>query len=242
MPNKILWQDVLDIIQSIEHAETFDEVFSYLKPFIQKAGGTSLLIGQVVNPVIKGKPIDSYGRSDWPEEYMVEWVENDYVIHDPITHLVLRASEPFDWSEAHEKGTKFGKEILDRAKEFGLEKGISIPIRTEYLPLGIVSIGYDEKISTEYLEYIEIVSIHAYTHAQSLKPNEPGFTPAALSKRETDVLTFTAAGKTTWEISVILGVAETTVRTHIRNIISKMGTSNKTQAVTKGIESGQIVL
>jgi len=242
VPLAIVWQNVLDSIQGIEESQSFDNTFAILRKFVERAGGTSLLIGQVVNPVIRGKPLQSYGRSDWPSEYLKEWVENDYVIHDPITHLVLKASDPFDWDEAYEQGSEFGKKILDRAKEFGLTNGISIPIRTDYLPLGVVSIGYEGEFNSDYLEYVEIVSIHAYTHAQSLRSKDKGPTPIPLSKREVEILTFTAAGKTAWEISVILGIADTTVKTHIRNIIGKMGTTNKTHAVMKGIESGQIVL
>jgi len=242
MPPKIMWKDVSRAIDLIETTETFDNTFVILENFVEKAGGTSLLLGQVVNPVLSGIPLETYGRSNWPKEYLQEWLTNDYVIHDPITQFALRASAPFDWSDAYDAGTDFGKKVLDRAKGFGLVSGVSIPIRTETLPLGISSIGYDEELSDELIELIELVSIHAYSHALSLRPNREKHLLSELSKREVDILTYTAAGKTTWEISVILGIADTTVKTHIRNILAKLNTSNKTHAVMKGIKSGQIVL
>jgi len=242
MLRKLMWKDVLDSIKAIEKTKTIDETFVALKSFVINAGGSSLLLGQIVNPIISGKPIETYGRSDWPEDYLREWLELDYVIHDPITHLALRASGPFDWSEAHDQGTKFGKKVLDRAKFFGLTNGFSIPIRSDLLPLGIVSVGYNEKISTELIEFIEIVSTHAYVKTQSFKHETSQFLPTKLSKREVEILSYTAAGKTTWEISVILEIAETTVNSHVRNILGKLGSSNKTQAVIEGIRSGQIML
>lgn len=242
MSSMLVWEDVLVTIQSIEGSATFDDTFSILRHFVEKLGGTSLLIGRVVNPVITGKAITNFGRSDWPIEYLREWVEKDYVIHDPITHLALRTSDPFDWSDAYEQGSSFGKKILERAKDFGLESGLSIPIRTNYLPLGVVSIGYEEKFSDEALEHIELAATHAYTHAQSLENGTKGPVPVPLTKRELEVLTFTAAGKTTWEISVILDVSDTTIKSHVRNIITKMETTNKTHAVIKGVQSGQIIL
>lgn len=238
----IVWDDVLAALKSIEESETPEASFKALRQFVGLAGGTSLLIGQIANPVITGQPIQSFGWSDWPEAYLAEWTENDYVIHDPITHLAVRATDPFEWADAYAQGTSFGQEILDKAKEFGLVDGLSIPIRTDFLPLGIVSIGYTDPMSPETIEFLELVSIHAYTRAKSFDSNLDASVLSPLSKREVDVLTLTAAGKTTWEISIILGIADTTVKSHIRNIISKMGTANKTQAVIKGIQTGQIIL
>lgn len=242
MPMPMIWDDVRQTIDTIESLSTSEEIFNTLREFVSRAGGSSLLIGQVMNPVITGKALDNYGWSDWPAEYLDEWVKNDYVIHDPITHLATRATGPFEWSEAYEKGTEFGRKILDRAKNFGLDTGFSIPIRTGYLPLGIVSIGYKVRISESNVEPLELASIHAYTRSQVLSQITVETNQPLLTKREVDVLTFTAAGKTSWEISMILGIADTTVKSHIRNIILKMGTTNKTQAVIKGVQSGQIIL
>jgi DNA-binding CsgD family transcriptional regulator len=54
-----------------------------------------------------------------------------------------------------------------------------------------------------------------------------------LTTRERDCLAYVAAGKTDWEISVILGRAEATVRFHIDNARRKLGAVNRAQAVAK---------
>jgi LuxR family transcriptional regulator, quorum-sensing system regulator BjaR1 len=53
----------------------------------------------------------------------------------------------------------------------------------------------------------------------------------ALTRRERDVLGFVADGKTDWEISVILGVSEATVRFHVDNGRRKLGATNRAHAV-----------
>ena len=60
--------------------------------------------------------------------------------------------------------------------------------------------------------------------------------PAAavrLTARERDSLALVAEGKTDWEISVILGIAETTVRFHVDNARRKLGAVNRAQAVAR---------
>jgi DNA-binding CsgD family transcriptional regulator len=56
-----------------------------------------------------------------------------------------------------------------------------------------------------------------------------------VSARELDCLKWTAAGKTAWEASVILGISERTVRFHLNAAREKLKCANTTQAVAKAI-------
>ena len=58
-----------------------------------------------------------------------------------------------------------------------------------------------------------------------------------LSARECDCLQWTAAGKTAWEASVILGISERTVRFHLNAAREKLGCATTTQAVAKAVVS-----
>lgn len=62
----------------------------------------------------------------------------------------------------------------------------------------------------------------------------------SLTRREIDCMGFVADGKTDWEISVILNVSEATVRFHIDNARRKLDAVNRTQAVARLIQSGEI--
>jgi LuxR family transcriptional regulator, quorum-sensing system regulator BjaR1 len=69
-------------------------------------------------------------------------------------------------------------------------------------------------------------------------PPAPG--PPALTARERDVLALVADGKTDWEISVILGIAEATARFHVDNARRKLDAVNRTQAVARLICQGLV--
>jgi DNA-binding CsgD family transcriptional regulator len=56
-----------------------------------------------------------------------------------------------------------------------------------------------------------------------------------ISARELDCLKWTAAGKTAWEASVILGISERTVRFHLNIAREKLNCATTTQAVAKAV-------
>jgi DNA-binding NarL/FixJ family response regulator len=59
-----------------------------------------------------------------------------------------------------------------------------------------------------------------------------------LSDRELEVLRLMVAGKSTQEISAALSIAESTVKYHVNNILSKLGVNDKTQAVIAAVKRG----
>jgi LuxR family quorum sensing-dependent transcriptional regulator len=56
------------------------------------------------------------------------------------------------------------------------------------------------------------------------------------------VLQWTAAGKTSWEISQILGVAESTVTAHIKAATAKYAAPNRVATVVVALRRGEISL
>ena len=69
--------------------------------------------------------------------------------------------------------------------------------------------------------------------SQDTKENEN-----ALTEREIEILQLVALGKTNQEIADDLVLSERTVRTHITNILAKLGLSNRTQAALYALREG----
>jgi two-component system, NarL family, response regulator LiaR len=59
-----------------------------------------------------------------------------------------------------------------------------------------------------------------------------------LTGRELEVLRLIAAGRSNREISRELGVAEKTVKTHVSNVLSKLGVQDRTQAALYAVQHG----
>jgi len=60
----------------------------------------------------------------------------------------------------------------------------------------------------------------------------------ALTERETDVLRLIVAGKSNKEIGTALFISEATVKTHINNMLGKLGVTDRTQAATTALQRG----
>jgi DNA-binding NarL/FixJ family response regulator len=67
-----------------------------------------------------------------------------------------------------------------------------------------------------------------------LPKNDPP--PGMLSPRETEVLRLVAGGYTNQQIARRLLISVSTVKKHVRNLISKLGVSDRTQAAVRAVE------
>jgi DNA-binding NarL/FixJ family response regulator len=64
--------------------------------------------------------------------------------------------------------------------------------------------------------------------------------PEALTERETDVLRLIAQGKANKEIAAALTIGEKTVKTHVSNILMKLGVQSRTQAALYAAQIGLV--
>src|SRR5881409_902236 len=66
--------------------------------------------------------------------------------------------------------------------------------------------------------------------------------PEALTERETDVLRLLAEGKANKEIAQVLSIGEKTVKTHVSNILAKLGVQSRTQAALYAARIGMVTI
>lgn len=64
--------------------------------------------------------------------------------------------------------------------------------------------------------------------------------PQTLTERETEVLRLLAEGKANKEIALALIISETTVKTHVSNILMKLGVPSRTQAALYAVKIGLV--
>lgn len=73
---------------------------------------------------------------------------------------------------------------------------------------------------------------------QVRQPEEPD----VLTPRETEVLRLLAEGLANKEIARALGIGEKTVKTHVSNILSKLGVLSRTQAALQAVRMGLVAM
>ena len=70
--------------------------------------------------------------------------------------------------------------------------------------------------------------------------SEPSGEHVLLSEREIEILKLVASGKSNQSIADQLLISENTVKYHLKNILQKLGVSNRTEAVTIAMQKGYL--
>ncbi|MEU9328899.1 response regulator transcription factor [Streptomyces canus] len=82
--------------------------------------------------------------------------------------------------------------------------------------------------------------IDAVRDQRAVESTAPGNRLGTLTGRERDVLTAVASGDSNAEIADRLSIAPTTVKSHVSNILTKIGARGRVQAVVFAYESGLV--
>lgn len=131
------------------------------------------------------------------------------------------------------------RELCGVVCEPGLRYGWAQPCRDAYGALGMFTVARsDEALSQVDMQEINIrlAWLTQVAHLVMTRLLVKKLVPEAnvrLSSRETTVIRWTAEGKTTAEIAVIMGLSVRTVTFHIGNVVKKLNANNKTAAAVR---------
>ncbi|ADZ68947.1 LuxR family transcriptional regulator [Polymorphum gilvum SL003B-26A1] len=192
------------------------------------------------------KPVILTTFSDaWRDHY----IDSSYHLIDPV---ILKGPErllPFTWSSMSFgiEPTDEQKSFFAEAEEFGLGEGLGIPVHGAYGSLAMISMVAEEetrrlaRMLHHHGEDVHLISLIFHNLARELMAlGRCGRSPISLSPRERECLIWLANGKTRWEISLILGISEETVKYHFKNIRAKFGTYSRHEIIIQAVRLGLI--
>lgn len=174
---------------------------------------------------------------DWKSAYY----KKNYCDHDPILLFALGNLMPEQWSTIIRRHNLTNKQrkVVNDGWEAGLRDGVIIPVHGPGGEFGVLSLSHSEgeKQAIQNVELDESVlhmfALRFHTRIRELQAPATGEPPAELTNREIDVLFWTAEGKSSWDISQILGISESTVNFHINSAKRKLGVYSKPHAIAK---------
>lgn len=179
---------------------------------------------------------------DWPPAWVELYAKRNFVAADYGVAEARRRISPFTWLEAKAERTlsRAEQEIWDTACEWGWTDGFSVPIHGPGGYFGLVTMAGKERPMPPALRG-ELHQLAFLTHERCRALT--GLTPVidqheTLTHRELECIRWVVAGKTDAEISALLGVSQTTVRTHIDQARRKLGARSRAQAVARLVLSG----
>lgn len=126
-------------------------------------------------------------------------------------------------------------EFVSWAQTTGYLDGIGVPAFGPRDRAAFVGLTRLER--PEVLEEIDLIETSAavQTLHKRMEMLLPPLQPPHLSPREREILRWVAKGKSTEEISIILGSKSSTVATHVRRTFRKLGSHDRVTCVTKAM-------
>lgn len=231
------WQE--DLLMQLDGTRCEHALFASLSSAARSLGFDHCAYGfRLPHPVTNPRTIL---LNDYPQAWRDRYQAAGYLRVDPTVHHGLQSQRPLVWTEPLFASAR---PLWDEARSFGLRHGWAQSTLDPYggggmltLSRGHEPLGEAELASHQtryrWLTHMGHLLLSRIFVARAAAPHG-----AALTGRETEVLKWTADGKTAGEISDVLGLSENTIAFHMKNAISKLGAANKTAAVIQAAMLG----
>jgi len=182
--------------------------------------------------------------NNYPDAWQKQYKAQNYLAVDPTVQHGVRSLLPLVWTD---EIFSPARELWEEARSFGLRFGWAQSSRDAHGVVGMLTLARsNESLSAAELQdkYFKMIWLTQVAHqaiSQCITPKLMPEINARLSKRETEVLRWTAEGKTSGEIAEILNLSERTVNFHIGNAMTKLNATNKTAAAIRAAVLGFLV-
>ena len=244
----------LTTIQKIETSFTQIEITNVLQTVASKFGFKYFTFARVFPKAISRLELNTIGN--YPDKWMLEYQENNYVFIDPVIKHCLSHRTPYDWKNIFIDKNEDVVAFAEACSEYELTEGFSIGVNGNCGDFSMLCFGSNKQFDSAsslgkkiiFIAHIILPYLHeklAQVYpVSSLYPTndlkEQNIPLQELTVRENECLLWSAEGKTAMEISIILDISESTVNFHLKNAVLKLDCANKTHAVAKAILLGLI--
>jgi DNA-binding CsgD family transcriptional regulator len=178
-----------------------------------------------------------------PEDFTRTYVLNDYIHTDSLVMQSAKTQERQYWPDGW---AKLGQrhEIVSLCMDTNMKTGFihgskptSLTKNGSLFCFSGPSMSNDKR--TVALVGLLIPHLHLAL-SQTFRKAPAANKIIVLSNREKEVLNWLKQGKSSWDISVILGISERTVNYHVYNVMQKLEAINRPQAVATALHLGLI--
>jgi LuxR family quorum sensing-dependent transcriptional regulator len=177
-----------------------------------------------------------------PEEWHKHYIERHLFAVDPVARRLASAVTPFETGAVDYglSGEPRAVEVMEGRRAFGQIEGYIVPV-PRYGNKGYVWMsGVRSELppgSKPALHLVALCAFDSINRLVSCPDREP-----VLTERQREVLMWIAAGKSSWAIGEILGIAKRTVDEYASLATRKLGAANRTQAVAIALRDHEITV
>jgi DNA-binding CsgD family transcriptional regulator len=225
---------------------SFEPLKSGFRKAIEELGFRYFAFCSHVDPL--NPPPHAIILHNYPTEWIRHFSASKYYAIDPVLKRAERNVYPFFWDNAFESDPISARQrlILSEAAAFGLAHGYTVPLNLPWIPAALRASCsvIPDSIALDKDRYLAVQVIAFHFHSSicaSRSPSRP-VTRAELTDRERECLLLAAAGLNDREIAKQLGLASSTVHSHIENSMIRFGAHRRIQAIMRAVASGEISL
>lgn len=175
----------------------------------------------------------------YPQGWEQELRRRGLIGSDPVHQASGRTNTGFAWRDLPELVPlgRRERELLDLARGFGIGDGFTVPANVPGEPAGSCSFAVRPGIGLPEgrLRCAEQIGAHAFRAARRLHHFPAAGARPRLSPREKECVQLVAAGKTDWEIGVILGISVETVHHYVKRARAAYDVVSRAQLVACGL-------
>lgn len=208
------------------------------------AMGFSIISGVLLRGLLKDPGVQGRSFGNTPAGHAEAASDLDDALRDPVLDRLMSQPVPVVYDRQTYVAAGVG-ELWERQALYGYRTGIAVKLHLPGDKHFLLGVDREDELPEPGIELMQLVAgvqllaAHAMTAADRLLgPKFDARDLPKLTRRELDVLSWTAQGKTAWEVSVILGMSEKTVNFHLGNVMRKLGVSSKHQAVIRCLAAG----
>jgi DNA-binding CsgD family transcriptional regulator len=177
-------------------------------------------------------------ESSIPVRFLREFDKHRYLVHCPLLSKIASSLMPQCWSleEYGQLETNPYPPLMEQLmRRFEITSGVMIPINSIAGERQLLRFdGTGPRPSQSALNELGMIALHAFDVYDRMRRAELN-APRVLTKRELEVIRWTAQGKTSVEIGQILSLSDHTINAYMNNAIKKLDCVNRTQLVAKAI-------
>lgn len=234
----------LDLLTTVHDLNGLNQVFN---DFAQRFGFR--MMGQLLHSRQRHTHWQAMEVEYMARDFSEAYIDQGFMSIDPVLRQVMRENLPLVWglNEHRKRMSAQEKRLFGFLGDMNLHHGIILAIHSP----GYTSIlgMTDDNSEADFrirlgevapIVYLFGVFVSETMHRLNLIHPHPQLGPN-LTPREIECLNWAAEGKTAWETSQILSIAEATVIFHLENAKKKLNAKTLPQAVALAVGSGMIL-
>ncbi|WP_052261515.1 helix-turn-helix transcriptional regulator [Ruegeria sp. ANG-S4] len=239
---------LLDFSEKLTNAATVDLAWSHYSDALAQLGAKSAVYGFFPKTVGRSIASEVVAMSSHSEEFNRLYLDEGYIDHDPFAQYALTEDQrPISWRDPRAKKfqTKKSDFFQNSMKDFGMDYGITIPVRdASNWKLGGTGVCFEacseqqgDEIVARATPFVESAAMLFHSRVQEGDMMRQFF---PLSTREKECLLWVAAGLTNKEIAFKLSLSDKTVELHVKNAAKRLNARNRAHAVSRALIYGVI--